>query len=62
MLFAYDNESKKLYAINRPSEPLTREEAVQFIHEIDIAVPNIKAVDCEYVVEWNKPFELKYLK
>lgn len=62
MLFAYDNASKKLYAINRPLEPLTKEEAAQFIHEIDIAVPNIEAADCEYVVEWNKPFELKHLK
>ena len=51
-----------MHPTDTPSEPLTKEEATQFIHEIDIAVPNIEAADCEYVVEWNKPFEIKYLK
>lgn len=51
MLFAYDNTSKKLYIINRPLEALTREETIQFIHETDIVVPNIEAVNYKYIVE-----------
>lgn len=51
MLFAYDNTFKRLYIINRPSEPLTREETLHFIHGTDIMVPNIEAADYKYIVE-----------